>query len=214
MRTLSNFLTMRVMAFTGAVLALCVITTNGVAQDDCDCVLWPWRPTSPCTEICRDRGQAGVDSDSYTYQQPDQFPRANFMASDAARLIYDQGFPETEYGFPVLSSDLYTDPERFGWTDVSAMPSKEGTIVVWPTMSGLVVDDVLEDSTAGLGNVQVLYPSHSKGGELTIGSARWLGKGARPKFIVPTSVVRNSVLRRIYAKQDVEDEHEKDEAEE
>ena len=179
---------MRIMTVAGTVLILFGITTNAEAQDICDCAHFPWKPPQ-CREICTNRVWASLDSESYTYTEAGEFPRANFMAKDAAELVYDQDFPTTEYGFPVLSSTLYNDPERFGWTDVSALPSKEGAIAVWPTMSGFVVNDDTEDPAASQGDIRVLYPSHIRGGVLTIGNVRWLGEGAAPKFIVPTSAL-------------------------
>lgn len=181
---------MRNTTYLGVFMLLCAITTNGLAQETCDCVHWPWE--SGCTDSCR--GDVEPQLGSYTYMEPGEFPRSNYMASDATELIYGPMFPRTEYGFPVLSATLYNDPENFGWTDVSTLSSKEGAIAVWPTMSGLVVEDDTEDPAAGQGNVRVLYPSHRRGGELTISDARWLGEGAEPKFLVPTVALRDSIL--------------------
>ena len=56
-------------------------------------------------------------------------------------------------------------------------------------MSGFVVKDDTEDPAAGQGNIRVLCPSDIRGDVLTIGSVQWLGEGATPKFLVPTSAL-------------------------
>ena len=180
------------------VLIFCAITLVADAQEDeCDCAHFHWEPEPPCFEICRNRVVAALESQSYMYTADGEVPRANIMASDAAEVIYGQGFPETEYAFPVLSSTLYNDPEALGWTDVSAVTSKVGAIAVWPTMSGLVVEENSIDPVAGETDVLVLYPSHARGGELTIGNANQLGEGAQPKFLVPTSALSEALLDQV-----------------
>ena len=183
---------MRLMKSAAALLlGLCMLTTNAAAQQDCDCARWPWEPPRGCNEVCRLAVVSALDS--YTYVQSTEFPRANFMASAAAEEIYGQGFPVTEFGLPVPSSTLYDDPERFGWTDVSSLASKEGAIAVWPTMSGLVVGDDTGDSADGQETIEILYPSHMRDGELVIGDSEWLGEGATPRFLVPTSALEDTI---------------------
>lgn len=184
---------MRVIALIGAFVALCAQNANAEAQNDCECERFPMEPEE-CVVLCLPHL---ADLGSYTYEEPGEYPRANVMASDAAKQIYGIGFPVTTEGHPVLSATLYDDPDRFGWTDVSNQPSKVGAIAVWPTMSGLVVKDTTDDPVDGQGTVTVLYPSHKLKGKLRELSAEFLGEGVPPKFVVPASALRDTVPNEI-----------------
>lgn len=180
---------MRVVTLAVSILAVCATGVLAAERDDCDCVRFPWEPNPPCVQICRAPAIAALAPGAYTYDGVNSVPRANIMASDATKEIYGQEFPLTTYGFPVQSSTLYHHPEDLGWTDVSTLPSKVGAIAVWPTMSGLVVEDDGDNTAAEYGGVKVLYPSDRHDGLLTVGEVRWLGRGTPPKFVVPTSAL-------------------------
>ena len=176
---------------------LCIVTAL-FGQDNCDCHHWPFDPPTGCNEICT--RSLNLDHDGYTYSLAssninDQ-PRSNWMASDAAFQLFRQGFPRTgQDGPPITSAKLYATPEEFDWVDVSDSASRVGAIVIWPSMSGVVVaNKSSRDQPTDSTNIDVFYPSHKWKGQLKTSPLSSLKFGEKPKFVVPLSALTKAAL--------------------
>jgi hypothetical protein len=102
---------------------------------------------------------------------------ANVFLNTAASEIYGREIPKTEFGHPVTVAQFSRHPEKYGWAVVSRGSPPPGSLALFDGFAGVVVDSVPGAPP------YVLYPSHRKGGKLTVSKADHLG-GA-PKYLVP-----------------------------
>ena len=149
-----------------AFLWVLAVSSVAIAQE-CDCARWPW-PDS-CDPICELTVRQRLSSAANSVDD----------IVEAVELIYQTSLPTRGDRASVVGT-LYDNPLELGWVDVSEFPKRAGAVVMWPSMSGVVVAD------AG-GTVLVLYPElESEGGYLSapVGA---VGDGSEPRYVVPLS---------------------------
>jgi hypothetical protein len=135
----------------------------------------------PSTEKCA--GCKGWQKNNYgamqTVTTTATLKPANTFAADVAKQLgYDQATNWT-------SQELYEHPEAHGFVEVPTSASKEGTIAVWPNLTGLVVKDAKQS-----GQATVLYPSTKKGSTAK-GTVKFLGT-KQPKYLIPEATLERA----------------------
>lgn len=91
-------------------------------------------------------------------------------------------YPSLSNGAPVLTSDVYVDPEQFGFKTVSLDVAPTGSIVVYDGLGGILVEK--RKSEGEPWQKQVLYPSKAGDFFLKVSDIDIPGK-MDPKIIIP-----------------------------
>jgi hypothetical protein len=96
---------------------------------------------------------------------------AGRFLSDASEELYDFDIAAR----PVSAGAVYARPEQYGFKQVDEDAATAGTIVVYPNMAGVVVNQ----------NGDIAYPSATLGGKLNIDAASDLGRLGVARYLMP-----------------------------
>lgn len=131
---------------------------------------------------CPDCGgwrQVTVDTDVTARPKPD-YQQPNTFANDMAKQLFGTALPTNSDGKPVSLSHFYKNFERYGWIEVPAGQSTEGTLALLPTTAAVVVDQ------KPAGDRRVIYSSTKRDGDVhEIDLDVLVSAVGQPKFIVP-----------------------------
>jgi hypothetical protein len=130
---------------------------------------------------CKSWRRVTIDTDVTAQPAPD-YPQPNAFADDVAKQLYGSGLPEGEDGKLVSVAHFYKNFEQYGWVEVAAGQSKEGTLAVLPTTAAVVIDEKAN------GQERVIYSSTKRDGAIRESDLSVLEAAVgEAKFIVPES---------------------------
>lgn len=106
---------------------------------------------------------------------PDKYrDHAGEFARDVAEQMQKVDFGDK----PVSAAAVYGDPSRFGLKEIPAKEAGPRTLVVYPKLAGVVVDD----------KGSIAYPSQKLGGKAAIARPKSLAPEGTPKYLVAANV--------------------------
>ena len=119
-------------------------------------------------------------------------PNANYFADVIAESAYKVEYPMTADRRPVATTDFFANFAKYGWADVGALGTKQGSLAIWPGGAGFVTQD-------SSGRLKVLYTSAAKEGEIREEYLSVLTDLSRVMFLLPKSylacIVETSIER-------------------
>lgn len=150
----------------------CVCGTDEKKAETCPtCLAWAQRTLGL-------RWTVRFDAQQYSFATHPFVPRANFLARDVAKQVYNVDYPETAFGYPITAETMFASYDDFGWIELDEeIGSRIGALAVTSSWMGLVVS---EDES-----VNVLYPSSRRNGDLAISNVNYVVPGEEVKYLLP-----------------------------
>jgi hypothetical protein len=111
---------------------------------------------------------------------PQRFQAANEFLAEAAEFLPIE-YPGAAEGAPVLTSDIYARPQRFGLEEATPEAAPPGSLVIYNGLGGILVESRRSEDEPW--TEQVLYPSAATGFQLVVSDLNIGGKQAAKVLI-------------------------------
>ena len=109
----------------------------------------------------------------------------NYFVADVSEWLWEFDSTAWNRDSPPTTSQLYEDPERYGWREIEPAEAERGAIVVWPGAAAIVVDpDEDRPGSSDPADIAIVYPSENRGGLRLLYADVFRSRGA-PRFLVP-----------------------------
>lgn len=128
--------------------------------------------TPPCIDWMQVRANSGF-STMLINLAGSIYPAANTFADKVFNYM-NLEYPQTSLGQPVMTSDIYTAPERYDFSSVSIEDAEPGSLVVYDGLAGVLVEARPEGEDDW--TKRVIYPSAAGGFNLKIANPEIPGK--------------------------------------
>lgn len=109
-----------------------------------------------------------------------RYRAANEFLSDASEYL-PSDYPEAKGGSPVTTSELYNQPQEFGFDVESIQDAPSGSLVLFRGLGGILVETRTSEDQPW--SKQILYPSASSGYRLRTANPDAFG-GLQPKVLI------------------------------